>query len=98
MHGAIDRGDPDVDRGRRVARQRDRPAAAAALPLDHTIDQVADVDALNRLFGARVGREIDELGDEITQLGELDLSGVDQLHALRLVERPGALQQLDVRA
>ena len=63
--------------------KRDRPPAAAALPLDDAVDQVAEVDALHRLLGARVGREIDELGDEIAQLGELDLGRVDQLDALR---------------
>ena len=69
-----------------------------AFAFDHLFHELAEIDLLHRLLGPGVGREIDELGDEITELGQLDLGRVDELSALRVVERSGALEQLDVRA
>ena len=98
VHGAIDGRGADVDHRGRVARQGDRAPAPSALAFHDARHEVDQIDVLHGFIRARVGREVDELGDEITQLLELDLRGVDQLRPLRLVEGSRALEQFDVRA
>ena len=53
--------------------------------LDDPVDELAEVDGLHRLLGARVGRELDQLADEIGELAQLDVGGAEQLGALGFV-------------
>ena len=84
---------------RRVAElDGDLATGAAAVPRHDPFDQLAEVDRLHRLLAARVGGELHQLRDEIGELAQLESVSVDQLGALRVVERSGPAQEVDVGA
>ena len=70
--------------------QSDLAPGAALLARDDALDELAEVDLLLELLAAGVGRELDQLANEVGELAELDVGLAEQLVALGRVEGPGA--------
>jgi hypothetical protein len=77
----------------------DDPPRSPPAGLGRLLDQGSEVDLLLRFVGGpRLGGQLDHLGHEVRQLGQLDLGPVEQPGPLLGRQSLTALEQLDRRA